>query len=193
MTEKDPTEPERRAELANFLRAHRTRILPTQLGIPARVQRRTPRLCDDVAALIGVGVTRYTGLAAFSDRLQQVSPEFCTWWSQHEVQQRERAIVMQHPRVGRLVLEYIAFVVEASPSLSLRVFLPLPDADTAVKLQRLWAEPGCPHHSWDPRPKPHRQRLGCTTAAGASGGEGSRRRSRNPFASAFNGRGLYEC
>ena len=61
MTEKDPTEPERRAELATFLRAHRTRILPTQLGIPALVQRRTPGLCDDVAALIGVGVTRSLG------------------------------------------------------------------------------------------------------------------------------------
>ena len=62
--------------------------------------------------------------------------------SQHEVQQRERAIVMQHPRVGRLVLERVALVVEANPSLSLRVLLPLPDTDTAAKLQRLWAEPG---------------------------------------------------
>jgi hypothetical protein len=89
---------------------------------------------------------RYAGaawLADLSDRLQQVSPEFRTWWSQHKVQQqRERAIVMQHPRVGRLVLERVVFVVEATPSLSLRVLLPLPDADTAAKLHRLWAEPG---------------------------------------------------
>ena len=282
MTEKDPTEPERRAELANFLRAHRSRIFPAQLGLPARARRRTPGLRrEEVAELIGVGVTWYTWLeqgrdirvsvevlehlarvlqlsvdertylfalarrplppapavdihpvppvlqtmltalepypanlrddrwyvlawnraesliadwaalppaqrhvvwnrftnlrlrqmlvdwsgdartqlalfrmatwrhagaawlADFSDRLQQVSPEFRTWWSQHEVQQqRERAIVMQHPRVGRLVLERVMFVVEANPSLSLRVLLPLPDTDTAAKLQRLWAEPG---------------------------------------------------
>ena len=49
---------------------------------------------------------------------------------------------MQHPRVGRLVLERVMLVVEANPSLSLRVLLPLPDTDTAAKLQRLWAEPG---------------------------------------------------
>ena len=89
-------------------------------------------------ALFRMASRRHAGpawLADFSDRLQQVSPEFRTWWSQHEVQQqRERAIVMQHPRVGRLVLERVAFVVEANPSLSLGVLLPLPDDDTAAKL-----------------------------------------------------------
>jgi len=96
-------------------------------------------------ALFRMAIWRHAGaawLADFSDRLQQVSPEFRTWWSQHEVQQqRERAIVMQHPRVGRLVLERVMFVVEASPSLSLRVLLPFPDTDTAAKLPPLWAEP----------------------------------------------------
>src|SRR5262249_34253873 len=63
MTEKDPTEPERQAELANFLRAHRARILPAQLGLPARARRRTPGLRrEEVAELIGVGVTWYTWL-----------------------------------------------------------------------------------------------------------------------------------
>ena len=63
MTERDPTEPERRAELANFLRAHRARILPAQLGLPARARRRTPGLRrEEVAELIGVGVTWYTWL-----------------------------------------------------------------------------------------------------------------------------------
>jgi hypothetical protein len=61
MTERDPTEPERRAELATFLRAHRARILPAQLGLPARARRRTPGLRrEEVAELIGVGVTWYT-------------------------------------------------------------------------------------------------------------------------------------
>src|SRR5215467_6869923 len=63
MTEKDPTEPERRAELAAFLRAHRARILPAQLGLPTRARRRTPGLRrEEVAELIGVGVTWYTWL-----------------------------------------------------------------------------------------------------------------------------------
>jgi transcriptional regulator with XRE-family HTH domain len=280
MPEKDPADQERRTELADFLRAHRARILPAQLGLPARARRRTPGLRrEELAELIGVGVTWYTWLeqgrdirvsvevleqlarvlqlspdecaylfalagrplppaltldlqpvrpvlqtmlaalepypanlrddrwyvlawnraesliadwaalpppqrhvvwnhftnrrlrqmledwggdartqlalfrmatrrhagaawlAEFSDRLQQVSPEFRAWWSEHEVQQqRERAIVMQHPGVGRLVLERVAFVVEANPSLSLRVLLPLPEADTAAKLHRLQAD-----------------------------------------------------
>src|SRR5215468_12494991 len=63
MTEKDPTEPERRAELANFLRAHRSRIFPAQLGLPARARRRTPGLRrEEVAELIGIGITWYTWL-----------------------------------------------------------------------------------------------------------------------------------
>jgi hypothetical protein len=35
--------------------------------------------------------------------------------------------------MGRLVLECVAFAVEASRSLSLRVPFPLPEADTAAK------------------------------------------------------------
>src|SRR5262249_48732272 len=97
-------------------------------------------------ALFRMASRRHAGaawLVDFSDRLQQVSPEFRAWWSQHEVQQqRERAIVMQHPRVGRLVLERVMLVVQANPHLSLRVLVPLPDDDTAAKFPRLWAEPG---------------------------------------------------
>src|SRR5262245_44128253 len=96
-------------------------------------------------ALFRMAIWRHAGaawLADFSDHLQQVSPEFRTWWSQHEVQQqRERAIVLQHPRVGRLVLQRMVFTVESNPSLSLRVLLPLPDADTAAKLHHLGIEP----------------------------------------------------
>jgi transcriptional regulator with XRE-family HTH domain len=277
MTDEDPPQPERRTELADFLRAHRARIRPAQFGLPARARRRTPGLRrEEVAELIGVGVTWYTWLeqgrairvsvevlealarvlqlsaderaylfalaqrplppaqtsdlapvspvlqtmldalepypanlrddrwyvlawnraesliadwaalppvqrhvvwnmftnlplrqmavewstdartqlalfrmasrrhagaswlADLSEHLEHVSPEFRTWWSQHEVQQqRERAIVLQHPRVGRLVLQRMVFTVESNPSLSLRVLLPLPDADTAARLHRL--------------------------------------------------------
>src|SRR5262249_37089148 len=63
MPEKDPTEPEQRAELANFLRAHRARILPAQLGLPARARRRPPGLRREAAAEpIGVGVPWYAWL-----------------------------------------------------------------------------------------------------------------------------------
>jgi transcriptional regulator with XRE-family HTH domain len=96
-------------------------------------------------ALFRMASRRHAGaswLAELSDHLQQSSPQFRTWWSQHEVQrQRERAIVLQHPRVGRLVLQRVVCTVESNPSLSLRVLVPLPDADTAAKLHRLRADP----------------------------------------------------
>jgi transcriptional regulator with XRE-family HTH domain len=54
---------ERRAELAEFLRARRARITPTDVGLPPGLRRRTPGLRrEEVAQLAGVGVTWYTWL-----------------------------------------------------------------------------------------------------------------------------------
>ncbi|HEX6673405.1 MAG TPA: helix-turn-helix transcriptional regulator [Actinomycetes bacterium] len=54
---------ERRAELAEFLRARRGRISPTDVGLPPGLRRRTPGLRrEEVAQLAGVGVTWYTWL-----------------------------------------------------------------------------------------------------------------------------------
>jgi len=54
---------ERRAELAEFLRARRGRISPTDVGLPPGLRRRTPGLRrEEVAQLAGVGVTWYTCL-----------------------------------------------------------------------------------------------------------------------------------
>jgi transcriptional regulator with XRE-family HTH domain len=56
----------RRAELATFLRAQRTRLSPADVGLPegsASGRRRTPGLRrEEVAQLSGVGVTWYTWL-----------------------------------------------------------------------------------------------------------------------------------
>jgi len=56
----------RRAELAAFLRARRTRLAPADVGLPegsASGRRRTPGLRrEEVAQLSGVGVTWYTWL-----------------------------------------------------------------------------------------------------------------------------------
>lgn len=53
----------RRRELGAFLRSRRERILPEQVGLPARGRRRTPGLRrEEVAQLAGVGVTWYTWL-----------------------------------------------------------------------------------------------------------------------------------
>jgi transcriptional regulator with XRE-family HTH domain len=59
MTEQD----RRRSELSHFLRTRRAQISPEHLGLPLRARRRTPGLRrEEVAELIGVGVTWYTWL-----------------------------------------------------------------------------------------------------------------------------------
>jgi transcriptional regulator with XRE-family HTH domain len=55
--------PERRNELAAFLRSRRARITPDDVGMPPGLRRRTPGLRrEEVAQLSGVGVTWYTWL-----------------------------------------------------------------------------------------------------------------------------------
>ncbi len=72
------------------------------------------------------------------DDLRRVSPEFGRWWPRHDVRERaaERKEV-EHPVVGRLVLEPTALQMVGPPDIKLVVYAPLPEADTARKLQRL--------------------------------------------------------
>jgi transcriptional regulator with XRE-family HTH domain len=63
MTTIDRTRDGRRGELAAFLRARRSRISPTDVGLPPGSRRRTPGLRrEEVAQLAGIGVTWYTWL-----------------------------------------------------------------------------------------------------------------------------------
>jgi transcriptional regulator with XRE-family HTH domain len=63
MTTIDRTRDGRRSELAAFLRARRSRISPTDVGLPPGSRRRTPGLRrEEVAQLAGIGVTWYTWL-----------------------------------------------------------------------------------------------------------------------------------
>ncbi|MCX5385271.1 helix-turn-helix domain-containing protein [Streptomyces sp. NBC_00083] len=56
-------QPSRRRELGGFLRAHRERLRPADLGLPEGRRRRTPGLRrEEVAALSGVGVAWYSWL-----------------------------------------------------------------------------------------------------------------------------------
>lgn len=71
-----------RTDLAAFLRAHRERLTPADVGLPSGARRRTPGLRrEEVAALAGVGLTWYTWLeqgrdigvsASFLDNLARV-------------------------------------------------------------------------------------------------------------------------
>lgn len=54
---------EARRELGDFLRAHRTRLTPQDVGLPPRGRRRTPGLRrEEVAELAGIGVDWYVRL-----------------------------------------------------------------------------------------------------------------------------------
>lgn len=71
-----------RPDLAAFLKAHRERLSPAEVGLPSGNRRRTPGLRrEEVAALAGVGLTWYTWLeqgrdigvsALFLDNLARV-------------------------------------------------------------------------------------------------------------------------
>ena len=53
----------RHQELADFLKSRRTRVLPSQVGLPEGTRRRTPGLRrEEVAQLAGIGLTWYTWL-----------------------------------------------------------------------------------------------------------------------------------
>ncbi|MGI8687888.1 MAG: helix-turn-helix transcriptional regulator [Thermomicrobiales bacterium] len=76
------------------------------------------------------------------DHLQEVSAEFRHWWSLHEVrQQREQPIEFRHPHVGHLILQPVSCAFAYDPHLTMRVLMPLPEADTAAKLHLLVNEP----------------------------------------------------
>jgi transcriptional regulator with XRE-family HTH domain len=78
----------------------------------------------------------------FIGKLRQVSPEFGSWWEQHEVfgipEGKKR---IRHPRAGLLTLEYNGFPITENPDLMLTVFTPDLQTDTERKLLSLSAEP----------------------------------------------------
>jgi hypothetical protein len=85
--------------------------------------------------------SRYLGderLTELIEDLQRVSPEFRQWWPRHDVYGRTFGRKeYEHPVVGRLVFEYIAFQVAETPDLRFVVYTPLPESDTHEKLRQL--------------------------------------------------------
>ena len=73
----------------------------------------------------------------FLTDLQQKSPEFRTWWSQHNVQgvcdfYQEKEL--NHPQVGRLLLSSTVLIVPVDPPLKLVTFTPC-SQETVTKLE----------------------------------------------------------
>jgi hypothetical protein len=70
--------------------------------------------------------------------LKQISPEFREWWPRHDVQRVHTGKQeLNHPMVGRLVLQSMTLQVIDQPDARLIVFIPLPEGDTEQKLVTL--------------------------------------------------------
>jgi hypothetical protein len=84
---------------------------------------------------------QYAGEAWFSDLiadLRRTSPEFRLWWPEHAIRLTcHDHYEIDHPLVGHLVLQATNFVEPSRPDLRIAVLTPLPQGDTATRLEML--------------------------------------------------------
>lgn len=92
-------------------------------------------------AIFRFNTRHYVGEPWFNQFVLQLaaeSPEFATWWEQHDIQIRhDERKVLAHPQVGRLVIQPTTLQLVGAPELRLVVDMPLAEEDTLQKLQRL--------------------------------------------------------
>lgn len=68
--------------------------------------------------------------------LQKVSPQFRKWWKSHDVARPHEVQELNHPIVGKLVLDSVTFQVYPAANLRLTAYTPKANIDK-VKLQKL--------------------------------------------------------
>jgi hypothetical protein len=79
--------------------------------------------------------------------LHEHSVDFRNWWPPHEVGLRDKEPqVLDHPSVGRLVLDLATFAFTNDPDLKFTFYSPHGDDDTSEKLRQLVA-PGDARHA----------------------------------------------
>lgn len=92
-------------------------------------------------ALFRFSSNQYIGepwFTEFIDDLTYISPHFQEWWPQYDIKSPHgKRKILNHPIVGRLVLQATTLLIPESPELQLIVYTPLPEEDTAGKLARL--------------------------------------------------------
>jgi len=92
-------------------------------------------------ALFRASTERYVGetwFKALVADLGQTSPEFRAWWPRHDIQAAHAGPKeLNHPLVGRLVLQSSTFQAVDAPDLRMVIYTPLPEANTAEKLAQL--------------------------------------------------------
>jgi transcriptional regulator with XRE-family HTH domain len=99
------------------------------------------RDAQGLLALFRASTERYVGepwRKALIAELELASPQFRTWWSQHALQAAHtEKKELNHPQVGRLVLQPTTFQVTDAPDLRMTIYTPLAEANTAKKLMEL--------------------------------------------------------
>jgi hypothetical protein len=89
---------------------------------------------------------RYIGDPWFEELiadLQQVSPEFCRLWPQHDThRQLDFHKILEHPALGRLEFEHINLQVMSDPDIRMMIYAPEPS--TRVKLEEWLADTAPP-------------------------------------------------
>ena len=92
-------------------------------------------------ALFRASTERYVGESwrkTLVAELELASPEFRAWWPHHAIQATHTGKKeLNHPLVGRLVLQPTTFQVTDAPDLRMVIYTPLAEANTAKKLAQL--------------------------------------------------------
>jgi hypothetical protein len=92
-------------------------------------------------ALFRVSTERYVGepwRKTLVADLELASPDFREWWPHHAIQATHtEKKELNHPLVGRLVLQPTTFQVADAPDLRMVIYTPLAEANTAKKLAQL--------------------------------------------------------
>jgi transcriptional regulator with XRE-family HTH domain len=86
------------------------------------------------------GTARLNGdarLKSLLDLLERESSAFCEHWRRRDVRQpASRSKVLQHPRLGRLDLEYATFQPDGEPDVRLTIYTPA-DVESARRIRKL--------------------------------------------------------
>ena len=70
--------------------------------------------------------------------LRSASPEFCRYWSRHEVAGRGEGVSeLRHPKLGALRFDRAVFSPLEAAEQRLVLYTPHPQSDTAAKMRRL--------------------------------------------------------
>ena len=97
----------------------------------------------DVLARFRTDYGRHVGDAYFLElveRLKAATPEFAEWWPRHDIKPlTQGSVQFQHPLVGRMLFEHMAFSVVDNPEQRVIALLPMAEGNSISKMRRVIA------------------------------------------------------